>query len=343
MNLVGKEINDMTVISNEYRKYNHDYVKVKCKICGTERIVSFTNLQKAGNFCSLSTCKSGYVDYHLHGKLYGDYKIIGLGTRNQIISECIICHHQIECYENGLKIRHHNIFTCKHDYRNTFIGKQFNDCIIIDSCNKNNEVSYRVKCLICNSENVVKEKYLNGISTKHQYCIKKTENSIYKNILAVRFRNIQMRTGNVNNTNFKHYGLRNIRCEYECFIDFYNDWIDEFKQYTIEELKFISFDRIDVNGNYCKNNLRLVNQKVQSINTTRKRIFLAKKDQEVIICDSMMEFGRFIGKNPRSVSNYIRKEQDYDGWSFEFLPELTIDDLDKFINQKGVTTNLLIA
>ena len=78
------------------------------------------------------------------------------------------------------------------------------------------------------------------------------------------WKNMIYRCEDVNNVNFKHYGERGISvCEewhnVENFIeDMYPTYIDG-----------LTLDRIDVNGNYCKDNCRWVNQSTQNRNTRK--------------------------------------------------------------------------
>ena len=74
-----------------------------------------------------------------------------------------------------------------------------------------------------------------------------------------RYYNMYQRCNNPNDSGYEHYGGRGIKLEYENAIDLYFDFIDEFRKLAeTNPINTISFDRIDINGNYCKNNLRLV-------------------------------------------------------------------------------------
>lgn len=118
---------------------------------------------------------------------------------------------------------------------------------------------------------------------------------------------MKQRCENPNNNNYKHYGQRGITCEYKYAIDLYMDFAEELQQKIKQNgLKNATFDRIDVNKGYYKDNLRITTQKVQCTNTTKQRIFIIEKDNERIIGNNAMEVGRQLNINGRSLGNMVR-------------------------------------
>lgn len=79
------------------------------------------------------------------------------------------------------------------------------------------------------------------------------------------YNSIKTRCNNINSIWYKHYWWRGIKCLWKSFEDFRNDMWDRPKWLTI--------DRIDNNGNYCKENCRRATKKQQQ-NNTRKNILL---------------------------------------------------------------------
>lgn len=77
------------------------------------------------------------------------------------------------------------------------------------------------------------------------------------------------RCRNSNNVSYKLYGARGITyCpEWNEFINFYNDMGDS---------NGLSLDRIDSNGNYCKQNCRWVTMKVQQNNRRNNNLITYK-------------------------------------------------------------------
>lgn len=176
-------------------------------------------------------------------------------------------------------------------------------------------------------------------------CLKLLPNDEFKKVFMERYYNMYQRCNNPNDSGYEHYGGRGIKLEYENAIDLYFDFIDEFRKLAkTNPINTISFDRIDVNGNYCKNNLRLVcSQSIQSTNTTRKRIFILAKGKEKVIADSAMEFGRHYNINGRAIGNLVRGASKTSfGWVLVRIVD-EYEDIEEIIKQEGVTTNLIIS
>lgn len=68
---------------------------------------------------------------------------------------------------------------------------------------------------------------------------------------------MKQRCNNPKDKDYVHYGARGIQCLWSDFISFKNDMYDSYVAHVIEYgEKDTTIDRIDFNGNYCKENCR---------------------------------------------------------------------------------------
>lgn len=97
--------------------------------------------------------------------------------------------------------------------------------------------------------------------------------------------NMKQRCLNNNNPDYKNYGGRGILvCEkWMNFEGFKEDMISSYK-------RGLSLDRIDVNGNYCKENCRWVTWRKQHINTRRNRYI-----EYLGVTKTLCEWGEYFG------------------------------------------------
>lgn len=78
---------------------------------------------------------------------------------------------------------------------------------------------------------------------------------------------------NKNNSDYKDYWLRCIKCERELFEEFRDDMYESYLKHVEEYWwKQTTIDRIDVNWNYCKENCRRSTQKEQSNNRRNNHV-----------------------------------------------------------------------
>lgn len=120
---------------------------------------------------------------------------------------------------------------------------------------------------------------------------KQNSNHNYKKELEVIYWNIHKRCNVKTSKNYKNYGGRNIKLEWKSFIDFYRDMLKSYVEHReVYGRKNTSIDRIDVNGNYCKENCKWSTLKEQA-NNKRNTIVLVYKN----ISHTLFEWSKIVG------------------------------------------------
>lgn len=268
----------------------------------------------------------------------------GVLTERYLV-QCNVCGNKkyITKHNHEKEILDHNRTNCKENYLDWWIGKKTGDYIV----ESRDGDRYKIRCSICGVVTNVDLQSLQRKSdhTHGTFCMKQIPESNIKTTILRRYGNMRQRCCNEKNTNFSHYGKRNIQIKYDNAIDLYMDFYDEFAELEKQgnDISKYTFDRIDVNGNYEKDNLRLVEQKIQSTNTTRKKVFIVQNGEDKVICDSAMEFGRVFGINGRSLGNVVRgKSKSAGGWKLVKVLSGN-ENIDEVIINEGVTTNLIIS
>ena len=89
------------------------------------------------------------------------------------------------------------------------------------------------------------------------------------------YKKIKERCLDVNNKSYKDYGGRGIKCEWNTYEEFKNDMYESYLQ-AKELYDDVSIDRIDFNGNYCKNNCRWTDRITQ--NNNKRNVIKVTKD-----------------------------------------------------------------
>lgn len=95
--------------------------------------------------------------------------------------------------------------------------------------------------------------------------------------LYKRYYSIMNRCNSKKNKDYKNYGGRGIKVEWNSFKEFNDDMYQSYLEHVkIHGKKQTSLDRIDVNGNYCKENCRWATYKIQA--TNRRGVKLLHSD-----------------------------------------------------------------
>jgi len=184
----------------------------------------------------------------------------------------------------------------------------------------------KVKCSKCGR---IKEiPYWNlskkGAGSKHKWCCKQIKGKYTKNFHR-KWADMRTRTTNPKRNDFYLYGGRGINSDaWEYFIDFYDDMYESYLEHVKEfGEKDTSLDRIDVNGNYCKENCRWVTLKEQAGNKRTNRYFKAiSPEGEEFIDNNQRKFANEHNLTPQGINNCLSNLSKHcNGWTFEYIKQ----------------------
>lgn len=348
--MIGKTFDDYVVIEELGRHNNNQHYRVKCLICGHEKECGISNLRKQDNHHSGLNCRYDYYKQQI-GQEFGDYVCKSIefisATKGYIATlECKICGHVINTHASRIAIRKHSAYVCEEDYHRNLLGNEYGDLRIIGIADqrRGSAAVYQCKCIKCGIESLETMAQLKHNIHHGTHCFKLLPNDEFKTAIFRRYNLMYQRCNNSDNSAYQHYGARGIKLMYNSAVDLYYDFIDELREHAkIYGLRNSTFDRIDVNGNYEKSNLRITHQKVQSTNTTRKTMFIIEKSSQRILSDSAMECGRYLNINGRSVGNVVRgKSKSCSGWTLYRIVDAN-ENIEQVVNDEGVTTKLIVC
>ena len=348
------KFDDYIILESLSVNYANDMVKVKCSICGHEKVILKRNLKHQRLYHDSTNCKDDYFKT-IVGSKNCDYEAIDYYKKEQqffVKCRCSQCKKEHDYSISDFEHRQlkHNRSRCGDFYYSAYINKQYGDFKIISVLD---EKVYSDRYCICECQKcgehikrkinaVMKENPLHG-----NICFEQIDDPEFVDVFKNRYWNMHSRCNNPNNSHYKDYGERGIQCEYKSAIDLYHDFIDEFKQYSkTHDIRDCTFDRIDVNGNYTKTNLRIASKHIQGANKRTRRFFIMKntKTNETVIADSIGEFGRKYNINPSAVSNTIVGRSKSCGKNWICINSFTDETkIKENILNENVTTNLIIS
>ena len=154
-------------------------------------------------------------------------------------------------------------------------GKKIGRLTVIEEAGRNNknEIMWKCRCE-CGNATRVSDYSLRHNKTQSCGCLHKEKfNHSIHGMANTRFfkiwTGILYRCDNKNSTAYKNYGGRGITYDarWKSFENFKEDMYESYCLHFEEHGKDTSIDRIDVNGNYTKDNCRWATQLVQANNT----------------------------------------------------------------------------
>lgn len=211
-------------------------------------------------------------------------------------------------------------------------GKRFERLTVIREEQRSSRGEHRWLCLCdCGAEIIVLQSSLTTGNTKSCGCLKieKTKNAVTKHGMRgskfyTMWQNMKDRCTNPNNDKYIHYGGRGVSfCDdwsnFENFKeDLYESYLEHIKYFGEKQT---TLDRINVDGNYCKENCKFSTQQEQVINRRKQRWFRAiSPNGEIFISRNQQEFAD-IHNLARGNIYYCLKNSGASrkGWKFEYV------------------------
>lgn len=265
------------------------------------------------------------------GYISGDYKIIEILSKNTVEVECLVCKNiRILRFNKFKKMKNNHSGTFCHDtFYYSLLGSIVNDFELISFKKDKQGYIYKCKCIICNLE---KDIFIQSIyskkGTSHKYChghkIREFDNTIsgMLNFKSVYLR-MRRRTTIETHQDWPSYGGRGISSEY--YKDFNLFYQDQWESYSEAKVKFEvpSIERIDVNGNYEKNNICWIEMITQAKNRRNNKNFKAiSPTGDIFYSKVISDFAFEHNLSSSNVGRCLRgQSKQHLGWTFEYMED----------------------
>lgn len=207
----------------------------------------------------------------------------------------------------------------KYNYK---IGDVIDDLEIIDSeYREDYKKYYECKCKKCGRRKMMLPNTLFRHSgTTHKACgkgLKTKDKKFYST-----WQGLKSRIYNPNYDHYDRYGGRGLICDYDNFIDFYDDMYESFVDYTsVHGTKDVSIDRINNDMGYVRGNLRWANQKTQVNNSSIMRTLIGiSPDNKTYVFRNITEFAAEHNLKSRQISSVASgRFKTTHGWRFKYV------------------------
>ena len=198
----------------------------------------------------------------------------------------------------------------------------------------NNDLRAVCRCMRCGRTKTITFFSLNKRKgTKHNacgQCLKTLDKRFYRIWCGMK-----NRIYNKNYHHYNRYGGRDLKCEYDNFIDFYDDMYDSYLKALDDIGPNISIDRIDNDLGYVKGNLRWASAETQVRNSSKMtRFYCFSPNGEVFISNNQTAFAKNHNLSSKQLNACLKgKYQTTSGWVFVYenmifgYPDNVIEEL----------------
>ena len=196
----------------------------------------------------------------------------------------------------------------RYNYKNC-IGKKFNNLTITDEWKWQSKNRRLVKCICdCGNEkwilfDNITRGHIKSCGCKYRKALGDSEKLETKRFYNI-WRSINSRCNKESDSAYYLYGGRGILLEWNSYEEFKNDMYNSYLQH-VEEYgeKNTTIDRIDVNGNYCKENCKWATIEEQSYNKRNTR-YIIMEDGSLI---TLKELSKITSININTLSSRYDK------------------------------------
>lgn len=182
------------------------------------------------------------------------------------------------------------------------------------------------KCIKCGRDRkLIEYRLRNHKGTSHKACgqfLKTKDPKFYR-----AWHGMKDRINNKNYWKYDRYGGRGLTTDYENFIDFYDDYYNEYVDALNKLGNNIQIDRINNDLGYVKGNIRFTTQEHQVRNSQKVRCFFAvQPDNKLYYSNNQMQFASNHGLQAKQVGAVLTgRFQQTLGWKFYYEEQLQID------------------